>query len=58
MVKPSDFRDPGEYKAVLFEMFIEYVKSDGFSSLSKEQRVRAADCVSELNMIVSEDIKT
>lgn len=57
MVNPSDFRNPSEYKEVLFEMFIEYVKSDAFGTLSKAQRVHAADCVAELNMIVSDEVK-
>ncbi len=56
-LKPSDFRDPSEYKEILFDMFLAYVRSEGFGSLSTEQRIHAADCVDELNMLVSENNK-
>ena len=53
----SEFRDPEEYKEMLFDMFLAYLKSDEFGALTKEQRIHTVDCYEELNAFVTKDQK-
>ncbi len=57
MLQPSDIRDPGLYKDLLFDLTLAYMKSPEFSTLSDEERIRVADCITEIRIILC-DIKT
>lgn len=42
---PSDFRDPEQYKDLLFDLTLAYMKSPEFSTLSDRERIHVADCI-------------
>ena len=50
--KPSDFRDPKEYKDLLFDLTLAYMKSPEFSTLSDKERTDAADMIDEMKMLL------
>lgn len=54
-VNLSQFRPKSEYGPVLYEMFLAYLKSDDFGTLSKDEKVKAVDCYDELKEFVTGD---
>jgi hypothetical protein len=52
--KPSDFRDPKQYKDLLFDLTLAYMKSPEFSTLSDQERIHVTDCIEEMKMLLCE----
>ena len=50
--KPSDFRNPEQYRDLLFDLTLAYMKSPEFSTLSTEERIHVADCIEEMKMLL------
>ena len=50
--KPSDFRNPEQYRDLLFDLTLAYMKSPEFSTLSDEQRRNCADIIDEMKMLL------